>query len=117
MLCDVPCSGLGTVVENPDLPLRKTQEDFTALPALQKSILSNCARYLKKGGKLYYSTCSIMQEENDGVVGAFLKEHPSFEAERITSPLAHEKTAYGLQFLPDTAFGAGFYVVKMRKKL
>ncbi len=117
VLCDVPCSGLGTVAENPDLPLRKTEEDFAALPALQKSILSNCARYVKKGGKLYYSTCSIMKEENDGVVGAFLKEHPNFEAEQITSPLAHEKTKYGLQFLPDAAFGAGFYVVKMRKKL
>lgn len=117
VLCDVPCSGLGTVAENPDLPLRKTEEDFIKLPAVQESILGNCARYVKKGGKLYYSTCSVMREENDGVVGAFLKAHPSFEAEEISSPLAHEKTAYGLQFLPDTAFGAGFYVAKLRKKL
>lgn len=116
VLCDVPCSGLGTVAENPDLPLRKTEEDFLALPALQRSILYNCARYVKAGGALYYSTCSVMEEENDGVIGTFLKEHPEFRAEQITSPLVHEKTAYGLQFLPDNAFGAGFYVVKMRKK-
>ncbi len=117
VLCDVPCSGLGTVAENPDLPLRKTEEDFRKLPAVQEGILSNCARYVKKGGKLYYSTCSVMKEENDGVVGAFLKMHPDFEPEDISSPLAHERTVFGLQFLPDTAFGAGFYVVKMRKKL
>ncbi len=117
VLCDVPCSGLGTVAENPDLPLRKSEEDLSSLRKTQLAILTNCARYVKKGGALYYSTCSILSEENDGIVGSFLKEETNFTAEEIDSPLSREKTQYGLQFLPDTAFGAGFYVCKMRKKL
>ena len=115
VLCDVPCSGLGTVAENPDLPLNKREEDMAGLTALQRAILFNCARYVKRGGALYYSTCSLLSEENDGAVQAFLRAHPDFKAEDITSPLVHERTEYGLQFLPDTAFGAGFYVAKLRK--
>lgn len=116
VLCDVPCSGLGTVAENPDLPLRKTEDDFNALTKVQAEILSNCSRYVKEGGQLVYSTCSVFEEENDLITGAFLKAHPEFSAEEISSPLAHDKTAYGLQFLPDRAYGAGFYVCSMRKK-
>ncbi len=115
VLCDVPCSGLGTVAENPDLPLFKKEADIVQLTQVQLAILRNCARYLVRGGALYYSTCSLLDAENDGVVKQFLADAP-FEAERITSPLAHEKTAYGLQFLPDTAYGAGFYVAKLRRK-
>ena len=116
VLCDVPCSGLGTVAENPDLPLRKTEESLEGLKQTQRAILNNCSRYVKKGGYLYYSTCSVLEEENDAIVGGFLKENPAFELVKAECPLPHEKTNYGLQFLPDTAFGAGFYVSKMRKK-
>ncbi len=115
VLCDVPCTGLGTKAENPELPLRKEEANLNELTKIQRAILSNCARYVKAGGYLYYSTCSILQEENDGAVGDFLASHPEFELCRADSPLTHEKTAYGLQFLPDTAYGAGFYVAKMRK--
>lgn len=113
VLCDVPCSGLGTLAENPDIALRTP--DFASLNAAQCGILNNCSRYVKAGGCLYYSTCSLLREENDDVVGAFLKEHADFAAEEIESPLDSQKTQFGLQFLPDTAFGAGFYVCKMRK--
>lgn len=116
VLCDVPCSGLGTVAENPDLPLRKKEEDFPELNAVQRAVLRNCSRYVKAGGYLYYSTCSILREENDCIVEEFLSENPAFEAVEADCPLPHERTAFGLQFLPDTAFGAGFYVAKMRKK-
>lgn len=116
VLCDVPCSGLGTVAENPDLPLRKREEDLIGLNETQGAILANCSRYVKKGGCLYYSTCSLLAEENDEVVGKFLSAHQGFGAEVCECPLPHEKTRYGLQFLPDTAFGAGFYVCKLRKK-
>ena len=115
VLCDAPCSGLGTVAENPDLPLRKTEESFAELLAVQRAILNNCARYVKAGGFLYYSTCSVLEEENDGAVRAFLRENPRFEAVSAECPLPHERTAYGLQFLPDAAYGAGFYVCKMRR--
>lgn len=117
VLCDVPCSGLGTVCENPDIVLNKREEDLKGLFAVQSAILKNCARYVKTGGKLYYSTCSILEEENDGVVSAFLSANGEFECVETESPLPHEKTAFGLQFLPDKAFGAGFYVCAMRRKL
>lgn len=115
VLCDVPCSGFGTVAENPDLPLRKRESDFAGLRAVQGAVLANCARYVRRGGYLYYATCSVFEEENDGAAGAFLAAHPEFEVCRAESPLAHEEMKYGIQFLPDEAFGAGFYVAKMRR--
>lgn len=113
VLCDVPCSGFGTVSENPDI---KLNEDKTAaLHGVQLAILGNCARYVKKGGRLYYSTCSLFRCENDDVVATFLAEHEEFSVERANCPLDHVETKFGLQFLPDTAFGAGFYVCKMKR--
>lgn len=116
VLCDVPCSGFGTVSENPDVKLFRKAEDFISLKKAQTGILKTCSRYVKKGGALYYSTCSLFEEENDQIVEAFLKENEGYEVQKITSPLTHEKKKYGLQFLPDTAYGAGFYVCKMVRK-
>ena len=113
VLCDAPCSGYGTVSENPDIKLFRKQEDLTALAKIQLEILSTVCRYVKKGGALYYSTCSLFACENDETVGKFLRAHEEFHVEKITSPLSHDEKKYGLQFLPDTAYGAGFYVCKM----
>ncbi len=115
VLCDVPCSGFGTVSENPDVKLFRKELDFASLQKTQRTILETCCRYVKKGGALYYSTCSIFERENDGIVEAFLRAHPEFTVESIDSPLAHERKKYGLQFLPDTAYGAGFYVAKLKR--
>lgn len=115
VLCDAPCSGYGTVSENPDIKLFRKKEDFAALQKTQRGILSTVARYVKKGGSLYYSTCSLFACENDETVEAFLKTHPEFTVEGLESPLTHEKKKYGLQFLPDTAYGAGFYVCKLKR--
>ena len=115
VLCDVPCSGFGTVSENPDIKLFRGEDDFISLQKAQTEILASCCGYVKKGGSLYYSTCSIFERENDGIVGAFLKAHPDFLVEIIDSPLAHERKKYGLQFLPDTAYGAGFYVCRLKR--
>jgi 16S rRNA (cytosine967-C5)-methyltransferase len=113
VLCDVPCSGYGTVTENPDIKLFRKKEDFEALKKAQTEILQTCSRYVKKGGALYYSTCSLFESENDWIVGEFLKKNPKFSVEEISSPLPHDQKKYGLQFLPDEAFGAGFYVCKL----
>jgi 16S rRNA (cytosine967-C5)-methyltransferase len=113
VLCDVPCSGFGTVSENPDIKLFRKESDFSALKKSQTEILDACCRYVKKGGALYYSTCSLFERENDQIVETFLKSHGEFVVERLESPLAHEKKKYGLQFLPDGAYGAGFYVCKL----
>lgn len=116
VLCDVPCSGMGTVCENPDVKLHRKEEDLLSLHKIQRAVLETCSRYVKKGGALYYSTCSVFACENDGVVGEFLSGHPEYTVERTKNPLPHEETAYGLQFLPDAAFGAGFYFCKLRRK-
>ncbi len=115
VLCDAPCSGFGTVSENPDIKLFRKAEDFHGLKKAQTEILNTVSRYVKKGGALYYSTCSLFECENDQIVGEFLKNHPEYVVEEIDSPLIHDKKKYGLQFLPDEAYGAGFYVCKLKK--
>jgi 16S rRNA (cytosine967-C5)-methyltransferase len=115
VLCDVPCSGFGTISENPDIKLFRKKEDFASLKKAQTEILQTCSKYVKKGGALYYSTCSLFECENDCIVGEFLKNNPNFSVAEITSPLSHDKKKFGLQFLPDEAYGAGFYVSKLVK--
>ena len=115
VLCDAPCSGFGTLSENPDIKLFRKEQDFASMKKAQTEILNACCQYVKKGGALYYSTCSLFERENDGIVEAFLKAHPDFSVEEIQSPLEHDRKRFGLQFLPDRAFGAGFYVCKMKK--
>lgn len=116
VLCDVPCSGTGVINENPDIKLFRKEEDVAELTEIQLEILCNCSRYVKDGGRLYYSTCSCLPEENDSVVYRFSESHPEFSLEIPTSPLAHRKTKFGLQFLPHVSLGAGFFVTAFNKK-
>lgn len=110
VLCDAPCSGTGVIDENPDIKLFRKEEDIKELAARQIEILSNCSRYVKKGGRLYYSTCSILPEENESVVLEFLNSHPEFTLEIPASPLEHRKTKFGILFLPHISLGAGFFI-------
>ncbi len=116
VLCDVPCSGTGVINENPDIKYFRDEDDIPSLMMVQQEILATCSRYVKPGGCLYYSTCSILPEENDSTVYDFLKTHENFEAETSSSSLEHRQTKEGLQFLPHISMGAGFYVCKMRRK-
>ena len=103
VLCDVPCSGFGTLSKKPDLRL-KPKEVSESLPSLQYAILSNCCRYVKSGGTLVYSTCTLNSAENENIVSAFLAEHTDFE-------LVFDKTNFPYEALYD-----GFYFAKMIKK-
>ncbi|MDE7181468.1 MAG: hypothetical protein K2O41_00365 [Clostridia bacterium] len=116
VLCDAPCSGTGVINENPDIKLFRKEEDIAELSEIQLKILSNCSRYLKSGGRLYYSTCSILPEENDSTVYNFLQSVKGFTVEEIDSPLAHRKTKFGLQFLPHISMGAGFFLAAFKKE-
>jgi len=78
VLVDAPCSGLGTLRRSPDLKWRQSLEDIAEKPALQGRILAAAARLLKPGGTLVYATCSILTQENEAVVDAFLADHPDF---------------------------------------
>jgi 16S rRNA (cytosine967-C5)-methyltransferase len=74
VLVDAPCSGLGTLRRNPDMKWRRTPEDVAELVEKQKSILAAAARLVKPGGRLVYATCSILEEENRGIVEDFLRD-------------------------------------------
>jgi 16S rRNA (cytosine967-C5)-methyltransferase len=83
ILADVPCSGFGTIRRNPDLKWRRGERDIKRLSELQSSILKNLSRYVKKGGILVYSTCTVFHEENEDVVEKFLDKHSEFQLDRI----------------------------------
>lgn len=115
VLCDAPCSGYGTIKQNPDIKLRKTDDDIVELNGLQRRILNNVSKYVSPGGVLVYSTCSVFKEENDDVVKNFLAENDCFELTFPDCTLSHVKTEYGLQFTPDISMGAGFYLSKLKR--
>ena len=78
VLVDAPCSGLGTLRRNPDARWRVQPEDSVELAALQRALLTNAARELMPGGTLVYSTCTLLPEENEAVIAAFLAKHADF---------------------------------------
>lgn len=116
VLCDVPCSGTGVINENPDVKLFRKESDIDGLNQIQLKILENCSRYVKSGGRLYYSTCSVLPEENDSVAVRFLQLHPEYTLTIPHSPLEHRATKFGLQFLPHLSLGAGFFVTCFVKR-
>ena len=115
VLCDVPCSGYGVVKDNPDIKLRRTEQDIAELNKIQSEILETCSKYVKKGGYIYYSTCSVFKDENERICLDFLKNNKNFAPCETDSKLPCEKTAVGVSFFPDISFGAGFYVCKLKK--
>ncbi len=78
VLVDAPCSGLGTLRRNPDLKWRQTPQSVAELTQKQAAILAAAARLVKPGGRLVYATCSLLVEENENIVAAFLGAHPEF---------------------------------------
>ncbi|MCC8169815.1 MAG: 16S rRNA (cytosine(967)-C(5))-methyltransferase RsmB [Oscillospiraceae bacterium] len=101
VLCDVPCSGLGIIRRKPDIKWNK--EDMGGLYEIQRKILENGAYYLKNGGMLLYSTCTIDRRENEDITSEFLINHSDFS-------ILFEKTYY-----PHIDNTDGFYICKMRK--
>ena len=78
ILVDAPCTGLGTLRRNPEIKWRLNPSEIPAIVSLQKDLLENAAIYLRKGGRLVYSTCTILPEENDEQVASFLARHREF---------------------------------------
>ncbi|WP_342559277.1 16S rRNA (cytosine(967)-C(5))-methyltransferase RsmB [Metasolibacillus sp. FSL K6-0083] len=119
ILVDAPCSGLGVMRRKPDIKYTKKIEDFANLQAIQLAILANAVELLKLEGRLVYSTCTINQEENEGTVQAFLKEHPNMEAivlENLPQQLVHEQREGMLQVFPQHMDSDGFFVAAFVKK-
>lgn len=97
VLVDAPCSGLGTLRRNPDMKWRQTPESVVELNAKQASILASAARLVKPGGRLVYATCSILDEENEAIVSAFLAAHQDFRLIPMKEVLAEQKIALDMQ--------------------
>ena len=113
VLCDVPCSGLGVIAKKPEIRY-KSLEDFTRLPEIQLSIVENCAKYVKKGGILVYSTCTVLPEENEGNVAKLLEAHP--ELSPVDFSVGDLKSEGGMLTLaPDLHATDGFFVAKFIK--
>ena len=82
MIVDAPCSGYGIIRKKPDIRYKNIAQ-MKELPALQRAILENQCRYVKPGGLLMYSTCTLVKAENEGMVEAFLHDHPEFSLEPL----------------------------------
>ncbi len=104
VLCDVPCSGLGIIRKKPDIKWQRKEEDIESLTKEQYKILKTCADYVKFGGTLLYSTCTISKRENMDIINRFLKEHKDFS-------LDMSKTFYPHKDLTD-----GFFVAILQRE-
>ena len=116
VIADVPCSGLGIIRKKPDIRY-KNLEEMKALPALQLAILRNQASYVKKGGVLIYSTCTVLKAENEDVVSAFLADNKDFYLEPLVLPEVFHKNETGmLTLIPGEYDTDGFFISRLRRK-
>ena len=101
--------------KKPDVRYKKA-DDLFALPVIQSAILENAARYVKPGGVLLYSTCTILPEENQQITDAFLAEHPGFVRETMSLPLPVGKVEGQMTFWPQRHETDGFYICRMKRQ-
>ena len=119
VLLDAPCSGLGFLAQKPDLKLRVTEESISELTATQEKLLDAVCGYVKPGGTLVYSTCSILKDENERQAERFLQRHPEFEETDLPASIPEkyrELRGTGCQLLEYRDGLEGFYLIRMRKK-
>ena len=116
VIADVPCSGYGIIRKKPDIR-EKDPDTMVSLPALQLAILNNQAKYVKKGGLLLYSTCTLVRRENEGVVEKFLKANPDFCTEKLPLPANFPANESGmLKLVPGQYDTDGFFICRLRRK-
>lgn len=117
VMVDAPCSGLGIIRKKPDIRY-KNLEELKALPELQRAILDNQANYVRPGGVLMYSTCTVLRRENEEVVADFLKTHPDFRLTPLPLPgFLPENTTGMLTLIPGQYDTDGFFISRMERKL
>jgi 16S rRNA (cytosine967-C5)-methyltransferase len=119
VLVDAPCTGFGTLRRNPDLKWRQTPNDLTELTAKQARILDAAATLVKPGGRLVYATCSVLSEENDAIVDAFLRKHDAFVERDAARILAEARvpldTGPRLRLLPHVHHCDGFFAAVLER--
>ena len=117
VLCDAPCSGIGIIGRKPEIKY-KEEAQLSDLPQLQLKILENVCRYVKVGGRLVYSTCTLLPNENTKVVEQFLQRHSEFEPlilpQRVLQA-ANSTPTWALILLPQMAQTDGFFIAGMKR--
>ena len=114
VLCDVPCSGFGVISKKPELRYKDPKES-ERLPEIQRAILDNACKYVKRGGLLVYSTCTLLPEENELAFKDFLSRHPEFELVPFTVGKVEAKEGY-ITLFPHVHKTDGFFVSKLIRK-
>jgi len=115
VLLDAPCSGIGVAGSKPDILLNRKDSDIVVLSKLQLAMLNTSAKYVKSGGQLFYSTCTITKEENQDVVAAFLAQNKDFKLIPINSEIKAINEDNMLTFLPHISNCEGFFIARMVK--
>ena len=120
VLLDAPCTGLGIVKRKPDIKWARETEDIGSITALQKNLIQTVSRAVKPGGVMVYSTCTVLPEENGGVVKDFLERNPEFEADDIAPylppGLASRAEGCMLQTWPNIDGIDGFFTARLKRK-
>lgn len=120
ILLDVPCLGIGVIKRKPDIKWKRKYNDIEEITNIQEKILNNCSKYLKKGGQLVYSTCSILKEENEDIINKFLEKNNDF----VVMPIDIKKNIIiekninekgYIKLLPDKNYD-GFFICKIQRK-
>ena len=116
VIADVPCSGYGIIRKKPDIRY-KDPDTMKDLPALQLAILKNQSKYVKPGGVLLYSTCTLLHRENEGVVEAFLAQNADFTPEPLSLPTVFPENTTGmLTLVPGEYDTDGFFICRLRRR-
>ena len=116
VICDVPCSNLGIANKKPDVLLNRNENTVSSLQKTQLEILKTASNYVKPGGILIYSTCSIMREENEKIVGLFLQQNKDFKTSSVdTFGVDVEKYHNLVTFYPHKSKCEGFFIGRMIK--
>lgn len=114
ILCDVPCSGLGVIRSKPEIKYTDLS-NIAGLPKVQYDILCTASEYLKPGGELVYSTCTVLKEENDDVIDRFLNEHSNFEKSCFLGRLGEPFGSYKTVMFAGKYDCEGFFISKIRR--
>jgi len=114
VLCDAPCSGLGVIAKKPDIRY-KNIADIENLPRIQQDVLHGASTYVKPGGVLVYSTCTLHKKENEDVVNAFLHTHPMFSLSPFDAAGIHAEGM--LTLFPHIHHTDGFFIARMTRRV
>ena len=119
ILLDVPCLGIGVIKRKPDIKWQRKPEDLQEICKIQEIILENCSKYLKIGGELVYSTCSILEEENENIIKEFVKKNQNFEIKKVKNTIKIFENFIkkeGYISIKPTEKNDGFFICKLVKK-